>query len=369
MSAWKPSVFGRFDQLEQLDHALPAVHAAPADFAFGREPLAVALRRRRRLRGRSRRSSSCCRPDPSPSRAGPPAESMRTTPYGRTPSSRSFLAMRQALRTCVDELLALLLARPSPSRRRSAARPARRPSRRRDLRDATLSASRFRSSSRRVDADVRIEEEQIDAVELHAVDLGRGGEVEHRVEIDRRLGVRRPCRRGRATWRCEVSGYLCMVLRYRLLSCQLIGLRSDRSSLLLILQPFIAFVALASGLPGPKCFRMTSGSVALRFSMRTPCARRPRRDEELVFRHLAEADHRRRRHRERAERAVALRQDDAVGAASLIVTVRFGSTVSSFAEYQPRAVGDPLLAVALGLGLANGFTGFGNSGCRPRRSG
>ena len=38
--------------------------------------------------------------------------------------------------------------------------------------------------------DVRIEEEQIDAVELHAVHLGGGGQIEHRVEIDRRLGVR-----------------------------------------------------------------------------------------------------------------------------------------------------------------------------------
>jgi hypothetical protein len=31
---------------------------------------------------------------------------------------------------------------------------------------------------------VRIVEEQIDAVELHAADLGLGGEVEHGVEVD-----------------------------------------------------------------------------------------------------------------------------------------------------------------------------------------
>ena len=40
MSAWKPSVLGRFDHFQQLDIPLPAVHAAPADFAFGGEPFA-----------------------------------------------------------------------------------------------------------------------------------------------------------------------------------------------------------------------------------------------------------------------------------------------------------------------------------------
>ncbi len=36
---------------------------------------------------------------------------------------------------------------------------------------------------------MRIEEEEIDAVELLSVDAGGGGAVEHGVEIDRRLGV------------------------------------------------------------------------------------------------------------------------------------------------------------------------------------
>ena len=41
--------------------------------------------------------------------AGPTAESMRTTPYLRTPRSRSFLPMAQALRTWVRKASAFLL--------------------------------------------------------------------------------------------------------------------------------------------------------------------------------------------------------------------------------------------------------------------
>ena len=48
------------------------------------------------------------------------------------------------------------------------------------------------SSSLDIDADVRIEEEHIHAVELHAVDFGLGGQVEHRVEVDARFGAGLP---------------------------------------------------------------------------------------------------------------------------------------------------------------------------------
>ena len=41
----------------------------------------------------------------------------------------------------------------------------------------------------RVDAGVRFGEEEIDAVEPDAVHLGRGSQVEHRLEVDRRLAV------------------------------------------------------------------------------------------------------------------------------------------------------------------------------------
>ena len=56
-----------------------------------------------------------------------------------------------------------------------------------------------------IDADVRVEQEEVDAVEFDAVDLGLGGEVEHGIEVDGRVRRRGClCRRGRATWRCEV---------------------------------------------------------------------------------------------------------------------------------------------------------------------
>ncbi len=40
-----------------------------------------------------------------------------------------------------------------------------------------------------VDVDVRLEEEQVHAIELHAIDGGLGGQGEHRVQIDGRLGI------------------------------------------------------------------------------------------------------------------------------------------------------------------------------------
>ena len=41
MSAWKPSDAGAVGEFEQLDHAFPAMHAAPADFAFGGKAFAM----------------------------------------------------------------------------------------------------------------------------------------------------------------------------------------------------------------------------------------------------------------------------------------------------------------------------------------
>ena len=58
-----------------------------------------------------------------------------------------------------------------------------------------------------VDVDVGVVEEEVDAVELDAVDLGRGGQVEHR--LAGRWSARRPgspCRPRRATSRCAAWG-------------------------------------------------------------------------------------------------------------------------------------------------------------------
>ena len=145
-------------------------------------------RRRRRPRGTFRRSSSCCRRDPWPSPPGwPPSRCGRRRTCGCRVAF-SVCAIAQALRTCVTNVLrssSLPMAEPPPVGGQTGATSE--PTTR--WRRPMLSASFLRSSSRRIDADVRIEEEQIDAVELDAVDLGLGGEVEHRVEIDRRLGA------------------------------------------------------------------------------------------------------------------------------------------------------------------------------------
>ena len=46
--------FGHADGFEEVEHVLPRMHAAPADFPLGREPLAVILRDRAGLPERSR---------------------------------------------------------------------------------------------------------------------------------------------------------------------------------------------------------------------------------------------------------------------------------------------------------------------------
>ena len=60
-----------------------------------------------------------------------------------------------------------------------------------------------------VDAGVRVGEEEVDAVELDAVDLRRRGQIEHVVEADRRFRVAALCRRGPATSRCAASANCC----------------------------------------------------------------------------------------------------------------------------------------------------------------
>src|SRR5205823_5013128 len=96
----------------------------------------------------------------------------------------------------------------------------------------------------RVDARMRIEQKEIDAFEPYAVDVGLGCQIEHRVQIDRRLGAR--------PFSDEPRPHRVMQSR-------------------VFMRHFLRS-ASASGLPGPKCLRMTSGSVSLRFSIRTPAS-------------------------------------------------------------------------------------------------
>ena len=177
------------DHLEQLDIPLPAVHAAPADLAFGREPLAVVLGDVARLRGTCRRSSSCCRRDPSPS---PPGSPPNRCGRRRSGGCRGRAASCRSRRPCAPAS-GTSCARPrcpSPSRRRSAARPARPASRRPGPSRAILSASRFRSSSVESMLTCGSNRNRSTPSNLTPSTSAVGGQVEHRVEIDRRLGVR-----------------------------------------------------------------------------------------------------------------------------------------------------------------------------------
>src|SRR5271157_1921091 len=114
----------------------------------------------------------------------PVAESMRTTPYGRTPRSRSFCAMRQAFSTIVTKRL------------RSSALPIadRRPNRRYERADRQILGPDKVGESlervvARVDAGVRVCQKQVDAIELYAIDAGRSREINQRRQFDWRFGV------------------------------------------------------------------------------------------------------------------------------------------------------------------------------------
>ena len=114
---------------------------------------------------------------------------MRTTPYFRTPRSRSFFAIAQAFCTCVRNCCrssSLPIAEPPPVGGHTGATTE--PDH--EALGPDLVGQRLQVVVGRVDARVRIEEKQIDAVEPHAIHFGGGGQVEHRVEIDGRLGAR-----------------------------------------------------------------------------------------------------------------------------------------------------------------------------------
>ena len=86
--------------LEQVDHRPPGVHPPPADLTLGSQLFAVIARDRRGLLERLGDLLLVALGSLAQS-AGDDAESIRTTPYGRTPISRSDLAIRQALRIAV----------------------------------------------------------------------------------------------------------------------------------------------------------------------------------------------------------------------------------------------------------------------------
>ena len=176
------------DHFQQFDHPPPTVHAAPADFAFGGQPLAVILGNVAGLAEGRRRSASGCRPDR-------PTTRPRRRPNRSARRRWAERPARAAARRCGTPL------RPASrnrwrsfalAHRRAAA--GRRPHRRHHRADLQISRAglvgqRLDLVVAGVDIDVRREQKQVDAVELHAVDLGRGGQIEHRIQVDRRLAA------------------------------------------------------------------------------------------------------------------------------------------------------------------------------------
>ena len=113
---------------------------------------------------------------------------MRMPPVGRMPISRICLPMAQALRTCVEEALAVVRV----AHRRAAAGAA--PDRRDERADLQAVAGDVVGHPLdrvlvAVDVEMRRGDEEVDAVEFLAVDLGVGGQLEQRVERDDRLAV------------------------------------------------------------------------------------------------------------------------------------------------------------------------------------
>ena len=188
MSAWKPSVFGRStcssSSRFRFQLCMPPQQISPSAASRSLNPSATSHA--------SRKVWAIFFVLPAGSfahSAGLAAESILMTPDVRMPTSRRILPISAGLPHLGDELLAL----GGIAHRGAAA--GWRPDRRHERADGKLPRPNpigepLHLVVARVDADVRIEEKQIDAVELDAVDRCVRGEIEHRVEVDRRFRVR-----------------------------------------------------------------------------------------------------------------------------------------------------------------------------------
>jgi hypothetical protein len=164
---------GPIDHFEQLDHPPPTVHAAPTDLALGRQLLAVIGRDVARLRKVSAiffwlpSGSSSHGSTPPPSRCG------RCRAGGRP--VRAVAGHVTPLANLPDEFRLFLRA----AHGRAAA--GRRPDGRDNRADVEVARLRFVRQlldrivafDGRIDIDVRQVQEEIEPVELDAVDLGR----------------------------------------------------------------------------------------------------------------------------------------------------------------------------------------------------
>ena len=278
MSAWKPTVCGRFDHLQQLDVALHAVHAAPADLPFGRQPLAVVLGDRRglleRLGDLLRVALRILRPLRRARRRVDADDAVvADAEVAQLPGDARRPCAPASGTPCAPRRSPIADPPPVGGQTGATSEPTTRPFAR------ILSASRFRSSSVESMLTCGSKRNRSTPSNSAAVRPRRGGQVEHRVEVDRRLCARAALADEARPHRVVESGFLVHLFAC---SCRYAGsgmrdpsgfaIRSH--SAYRVPDPHLrSFARGASGLPGPKCFNITSGSDSLRFSMRMPALR------------------------------------------------------------------------------------------------
>ena len=203
----KAERLGPVDHFQKLHHPPPTVHAAPADFSFGGQPLAEILGDRRRP-GETCRRSVCCwrsdRPCDQSCHARRPSRSARRRRAGRPVRAAAWRcgspcgpASETACRSS-----SVPIAEPPPVGGQTGAttEPITR------LRLADLVGQPLQIVVRGVDVDVRREQKQIEAVELARRRLrrrpsGRASCPDRSAARNRALCRPRPARP-----RCEASG-------------------------------------------------------------------------------------------------------------------------------------------------------------------
>ncbi len=200
MSAWKPKFFAPTISSSctiRRHECMPPQQISPSAASTSSASSATCT-----PRGTSRRSASGSPRGPSPTRWGWRPSRCGRREVAHAHLARSRIAMRQAS-TCVTNAC----ARPRVHR---AAAARRRPDRRDDRADHEVLRPHpvgqpLELVVARVDRHVRVEQEQVHPVELHAADVGGGGHVDHRRGRSAARS-RGPCRRGRARRRCGAWG-------------------------------------------------------------------------------------------------------------------------------------------------------------------
>src|SRR4051812_39513587 len=172
---------------EEVDHFLPTMDAAPADFAFGGEAFAEAFSHVTRFAERLDNPALICI-----SVFGPFLDARSgINPHDAIRSDTEFAQFRSdttRFPDLVDEFLAIFVAthggaatgrRPyggdhGPNHKPSA---------------GDFVRQLFDSVVVDINAGMRIEKEKVHAIEANPIDFGFGGKVEHRVQVDTGLGA------------------------------------------------------------------------------------------------------------------------------------------------------------------------------------